>query len=159
MNKGLQYFAIAVVLVAVVLIAFYALSSSPAVNPGYHGTKPGTCTGTSTSTCSSPSYNHSTGNLSVQLMQSSGSNWTVASAIFVPAGTAFSGGTPVVSWNDAASITGGLPSGVSKSVRVPVSGPVSIGQHVAGTIWAQYQITTGGTVYYMQLATFDGYAG
>ena len=159
MNKGLQYFAIAVVVVAVVLVAFYALSGSASVNPGYNGTKPGTCTGTSTSTCTGPSYNHSNGNLSIQLMQSSGSNWTSASLVFVPAGTAFSGGTPEVSWSNSASVSGGLLTGVSRSVKVPVSGPVSIGSHVSGTVWAQYQITSGGTVYYAQLATFDGYAG
>jgi hypothetical protein len=144
-------FVIIVAVVASILFFLYKPNQVPiAVS---------SCMGQTNSACSSSAYNHANGNLTVTIAQDSGSNWSIATIIFVPQGTPYSNGVPSVSWTGGTTLNNGLQNGVSDTVELPASGPVQIGTKVDGTIWAQYQTNVGGTMYYAELAAVNATAG
>lgn len=98
-------------------------------------------------------YNHSTGNLSLDLSQNTGTNWVSTQIIFVPEGTQSSNGVPVISWNNSAQINGGMPSAEKFNVTIPISGPTQVGSYKYGQIWARYQIISSGAYYYVKIGS------
>ena len=136
-NNSMQYAVAAVVIVIAVLALYFLLSYS------------------SKTTSQFQAYNHTSGNLTVVISQSTGSSWSVAYFLFVPAGTQYSNGVPLVNWNASVLLPNVFASGSSVSVTLPVSGPVAIGTHVSGTVWSKYQFNVGGTFYYLKVGTVN----
>jgi len=144
--------AVAVLLVVLVLAVAYL---SLAGHSASHSTSTGSsCTAQQDFTCQSASYSYSNGNITLFVAQNTGSNWSVATIIFVPGDAQYSGGVPVVSWSNGTVINGGLAVGktVMAELRVP-GGKIPVGSTVSGDIWAQYQLNAGGTFYYVKMAT------
>jgi hypothetical protein len=144
-------FVVIVAVIASILFFLYKPSQVPIAGSS--------CVGQANFACGSSAYNYANGNLTATITQSSGSNWSIATIIFVPQGTAYSNGVPSVSWTGGTTLNNGLKNGVSTTVMLPVSGPVQIGTKVDGTIWAQYQTNVGGTMYYAELAAVNATAG
>ena len=107
--------------------------------------------------CLNPTFNASTGILSVALSQDTGYNWTSVTVRFVTAGTVYSQtGVPELSWSPpyAVNVTGGMLSNATKYVNIPItSGPVAIGTNITGSIWAKYQLQVGGSVSYANMSS------
>ena len=106
--------------------------------------------------CQYPYFNYTTGTFTVALSQRSGYNWTSVTVLFVPAGSAYSHGVPVLSWAppQAVNVTGGLLSNATKYVNIPItSGPVAVGTNITGTIWAKYQVTLASTSHYANMSS------
>jgi hypothetical protein len=128
---------------------------------GNTGTAPiiveATCSPTNTTFgCQYPYFNYTTGTFTVALSQRSGYNWTSVTVIFVPTGSDYSHGVPVLSWAppEAVNVTGGLLSNATKYVNIPItSGSVAVGTNITGTIWAKYQITLASTAKYANMSS------
>ncbi len=106
--------------------------------------------------CQNPSFNATTGILTVALSQDTGYNWTSVTVRFVPAGTNYSNGVPELSWSppQAVNVTGGLKSNVTKYINIPITnGPVSVGTNITGSIWAKYQLQVGEHVSYANMTS------
>ncbi len=106
--------------------------------------------------CQNPSFNATSGILTVALSQDTGYNWTSVTVRFVTAGANYSHGVPELSWSppQAVNITGGLPSNTTKYVNIPItSGPVSVGTNITGSIWAKYQLQVGEGVSYANMTS------
>jgi len=117
-----------------------------------------TCSPTnSTFGCRYPYYNYVTGNFTVALSQNSGYNWTSVTVMFVPAGTQYSHGVPILSWAppQAVNVTGGLLTNVTVAyVNIPISsGPIAVGTNITGSIWAKYQVTKASTSHYANISS------
>jgi hypothetical protein len=116
-----------------------------------------TCAPTNTTFgCQYPYFNYTTGTFTVALSQRSGYNWTSVTVLFVPAGSEYSHGVPVLSWAppEAVNVTGGLLSNATKYVNIPISsGKVAVGTNITGTIWAKYQITLASTPKYADMSS------
>jgi hypothetical protein len=96
-----------------------------------------------------------------------------ANFIFVPQGTQILAGIPIilsqgvigVSGNTAGNGAGGpltignaMISGQTALITLPTNGltqPVTVGTAATGTIWAEYQTSTGGAFQYAQIATIN----
>ncbi len=141
MKENQAKLSVAAVVVIVVLLASYLFISS-----------------SGSAALAAQDYSHATGNLTLSVTQSTGSDWAVAYVLFVPAGTAYLDGVPLVDWNSSVSVQGGLASGRPTSVTLPVSGPVAFGTRISGSAWSKYQINAGGTFYYAQLAVVNASA-
>jgi hypothetical protein len=139
-------------------------TSSTTVMPGGNGLIPppsivveATCAPTNTTFgCQYPYFNYTTGTFTVAISQKTGYNWTSVTVLFVPAGSVYSHGVPVLSWAPpkAVNVTGGLLSNATKYVNIPISsGPVNVGTNITGTIWAKYQITLGSTPKYVNMSS------
>lgn len=107
--------------------------------------------------CLNPSFNATTGILTVALSQDTGYNWTSVTVRFVTAGTTYSQTqVPELSWSPpaAVNVTGGLLSNATKYVNIPVtSGPVAVGSNITGEIWAKYQLQVGEMVSYTNMTS------
>jgi hypothetical protein len=106
--------------------------------------------------CENPSFNATTGILTVALSQDTGYNWTSVTVRFVTAGTTYSHGVPELSWSppQAVNVTGGLLSNTTKYVNIPItSGPVTVGTNITGSIWAKYQLQVGEQVSYANMTS------
>jgi hypothetical protein len=117
-----------------------------------------TCSPTnSTFGCRYPYFNYVTGNFTVALSQNSGYNWTGVTVMFVPSGTQYSNGVPILSWAppEAVNVTGGLLTNVTVAyVNIPISsGPVAVGTNITGSIWAKYQVTKASTSHYANISS------
>jgi hypothetical protein len=115
-----------------------------------------TCAPLYTFQCLNPYFNYTTGVLTVAISQSSAYNWTSVTVRFVPAGTTYSHGVPILSWSPpaAVNVTGGLLSNVTKYVNIPItSGPAAVGTNITGSIWAKYQLNVGGGVSYANMSS------
>jgi hypothetical protein len=154
-NNTTTILLLVIVILVLLLAGAYLFQSRSGSSPN---SLTSSCSGVANSSCQSPSYNHSNGNLTVQIKQNSGTNWSVATVIFVPNGTPTVSGVPSVSWSSGVSLSGGLNNGVATSVQLPVSGKTSIGSSVSGTLWVQYQTNAGGTYYYTELGSVHAIA-
>lgn len=106
--------------------------------------------------CENPTFNSSSGILTVELSQDTGYNWTSVTVRFVPAGTNYSHGVPELSWSppQAVNVTGGLLSNATKYINIPVTnGPVGVGTNITGSIWAKYQLQVGEQVSYANMTS------
>ncbi len=106
--------------------------------------------------CENPSFNTTSGVLTVALSQDTGYNWTSVTVRFVTAGTNYSHGVPELSWSppQAVNVTGGLLSNTTKYINIPVtSGPVAVGTNITGSIWAKYQLQVGEGVSYANMTS------
>ncbi len=137
----------------VTTVAAYANQTAPAapivVSVG--------CTPLSTTyRCLNPSFNLTSGTLTVALSQDTGYNWTSVTVRFVPLGTTYSNGVPELSWSPpmAVNVTGGLLSNATKYINIPItSGPVSVGSNITGSIWTKYQLQVGEGVSYANMSS------
>ncbi len=128
-----------VIVVVAVLLALYFLLAS-------HGAPSGAGLAAIYST---------TGNLTVTVSQNTGSGWAVASVLFVPSGTAYSNGVPLVNWNESVPLPNGFPSGKNVVVTLRASGSVALGTPLSGTVWSEWQYNAGGTIYYTEVGTVN----
>lgn len=116
-----------------------------------------TCAPTNTTFgCQYPYFNYTTGTFTVAISQKTGYNWTSVTVIFVPAGSVYSHGVPVLSWAppEAVNVTGGLLSNATKYINIPItSGKIGVGTNITGTIWAKYQITLASTPKYANMSS------
>jgi hypothetical protein len=106
--------------------------------------------------CQNPSFNATSGVLTVALSQDTGYNWTSVTVRFVTAGTNYSNGVPELSWSppQAVNVTGGLKSNTTKYINIPItSGPVAVGTNITGSIWAKYQLQVGEGVSYANMTS------
>lgn len=106
--------------------------------------------------CENPSFNTTTGVLTVALSQDTGYNWTSVTVRFVTAGTNYSHGVPELSWSppQAVNVTGGLKTNTTKYINIPItSGPVAVGTNITGSIWAKYQLQVGEGVSYANMTS------
>ncbi len=105
--------------------------------------------------CPALVYDHTTGNITVQLEQSTGTNWTSTSIFFIPQGTPTIDGTPVTIMRNGSGsvVAGGLNNNQFISITLAVSSPAvtAIGTSAIGEIWAKYTTSNGGP-YYSELA-------
>lgn len=138
--------AIAAAVVVIIVIALVLLAYKPG------GTTLGglACAPKSGFSCLSAVY-HINGNITLFLGQSTGYNWAIASAIFVPSTAAYSNGVPIVTWSAATTLHNGLADYATVNVTIPATGPVYVGTAINGTIWVSYQQEVGGTVYYAEI--------
>jgi hypothetical protein len=132
----------AILIIAVVLGALFQLGVFSGAS--VIGTS---CVASSGFLCSSLTYTHTTGVLSVQIGQNTGSNWNAPTyMIFAPQGSPTSGNGPITpSAAYSTIIAGGLVSGQSSSVSWTLGG-ISVGSTLAGTIWACYAVGSGNSV-------------
>jgi len=140
-----------------------ATTSTTSIAPGGNGQIPqsviveATCAPTNTTFgCQYPYFNYTTGTFTVAIGQKTGYNWTSVTVIFVPAGSVYSHGVPVLSWAppEAVNVTGGLLSNATKYINIPItSGAVKVGTNITGTIWAKYQITLASTPKYANMSS------
>jgi hypothetical protein len=142
------------------LLGVVGTSAPVAVYPNQTATPPIMisvgCTLSSTYKCQNPSFNTSTGILTVAISQDTGYNWTSVTVRFVSAGTVYSNGVPELSWSppQAVNVTGGLLSNATKYINIPItSGPVSVGSNITGSIWARYQLQVGQEVSYANMSS------
>ena len=106
--------------------------------------------------CENPSFNATTGILTVALSQDTGYNWTSVTVRFVTTGTTYSHGVPELSWSppQTVDVTGGLLSNATKYVNIPISsGPVAVGTNITGSIWAKYELQVGEQVSYANMTS------
>lgn len=145
----------AILIIAVVMVALFSL--------GILGGSPlgTTCLPQSGFECTNPIYSHSTGQFAATIGQNSGVTWQTANIIFVPQGVPVQGiTTSIFTAGNYLAVSGTVNNGQTISVSgLPVNVPlgqstVAVGQTAAGTIWVQYTTpTTGGTLYYAEIAT------
>jgi hypothetical protein len=157
-NKNRNLIPMVAIVAILVVILIVAVVSVPSIGNVFGNIITGgssACTAQSGFSCGSLAYSHSTGTLSVTLSQSSGYNWAVVDVLFVPQGTALSNGLPMVSWDNAATLNNGLANGVAATVSLPVSGAVSSGTAISGTVWVRYSMEVGGTTNYAQVGAFN----
>ena len=100
------------------------------------------------------------GTLSFTFGQNTGVNWAAANVFFLPSGSAAPSSVPGTCVNPFSS---GINSG--QTVTVSLSGtcggtslPTTLGSTIAGSVWAEYQTATGGTMYFTQVATLTAKA-
>ena len=124
--------------------------------------------------CSYPAYSHTTGQLTVTVGQSTGTNWEAWGIAFAPAGSNIAtSGSPDVQYY---AMNGSLDSGARETVALPAGANVQVGSSISGTIWTCYYTTTGAGVvggmgsctpangsgqssaYYVQIATVNAEA-
>ena len=97
------------------------------------------------------------GTLSFNFGQSTGVNWVAANVFYLPSGSAAPSSVP-------SNCVESYPSGISSGQivqQVSLSGcglPTTAGGTTAGSIWAEYQTTAGGTQYFTQTATLTAKA-
>ncbi len=151
----------AILIIAVVLGALFSLGVFS--GKGQLGT---VCIAFAGFSCQSPTYDHTSGNLIVTIGQNTGTNWVTANIVFVPQGTATSSGIPSVTWvgananpqSDAGSANAEyagteIYSGQTLTMYLPASAAsTSVGTTISGSIWVQYTTSSGGTLYYTQIA-------
>lgn len=165
----------AILIIAVVLGALFSLG----VFNGGAGLS-SACVASSGYLCTTPSYSHSTGVISVSLGQNTGTSWYASNFIFVPQGTAIVGGLPqtLSSWQliqiNGNLIYGGTSAGLisgqtAPTLELPVNGvsvntlalapgisTLTVGTPVTGAIWVEYTTTTSPTSpQYAQIATIN----
>lgn len=157
-NMNLSMVLVALLVVVIVIVGAYLYTRSPSSTTATTIPLVTTCSNQPNYMCQSPGYSSSTGNLTVKVEQNTGSNWSVATLIFVPQGTAYSYGVPIVSWSSGVSLSNGMQNGNLYTVKLPATGKTSLGSPISGTIWAQYQTNAGGTVYYAEVASVSGTA-
>jgi hypothetical protein len=103
------------------------------------------------------------GTLSFTFGQNTGVNWAAANVFFLLSGSTAPSSVP-------GTCVASYPSGINSGQTVSVSlsgncGPgntalssIALGGTIAGSIWAEYQTATGGTMYYTQVATLTAKA-
>jgi|GEM_PF-681120 hypothetical protein len=141
------------------LVYIFFFATAIQLGGGILGT---TCIASSGYLCQNPIYQHSSGYIIVTLGQSTGTSWTSANFMFVPQGQAVASGLPVTLTSTAFAtglgntITGGLKSGQTTVVYLPVNGitSVPVGTPVTGSIWARYD-TSNQSVHYVEIATIN----
>ncbi len=114
------------------------------------------CFGSIYAICQNPSFNYTTGVLTVAIIQKSGYNWTSVTVRFVPSNTLYSRGVPELSWSPprAVNVTNGLLNNTIRYVNIPItSGPVAVGTNITGSVWAKYQLNVGGGVSYADISS------
>ena len=102
------------------------------------------------------------GTLSFTFGQNTGVNWAAANVFFLPSGAPAPSSVPTGSCvNSFSSINSGQTVTVSLSGTCGPGGtslPTTLGSTIAGSVWAEYQTATGGTMYYTQAATLTAKA-
>ncbi len=136
----------AILIIAVTLSVLFSLGvfNSNSINAN-------ACVATPGYLCKGAVYSHSTGNVIVTLGQDTGNDWLSANFVFVPAGTPFAKGLPVISFNafpaNTVLATQGLLSGSGEAtLYLPVTGPENVGTPISGSIYVYYtyNIQSGG---------------
>ena len=160
-RRSLIIYVLGIVIIAIIIV--YIVSNTK-INYGWGGLLPVACTASPTYSCQSPIYYHQTGNITIELGQNTGTNWTSVSFVFVNQGTRvnLSTGIPVISFTSYPANTSyssiGLSSGNRAHVSLPVLGvtpPVLVGSSLSGTIWARYIILGNTSPQYVQIATLN----
>ena len=142
----------AILVIAVVLAALFALG----VFNG--GTLPTACIAGSGFVCKITVFTSSTassGLLSITLGQATGTNWASANIAFLNA-SQYSTPTTASNWAVGNMIVvGALASGSETTNSLPVNSlsSTAIGASTSGQIWAQYTTSSGGSEYYVEIAT------
>ena len=134
----------------------------------YVGTSPpdtGNCLANSEYKCLAWTYLGASGNVMLTLGQTTGTNWMTAEIYLIPQGTSVNySGIPISlskpGMLNGNIITGGLASGSTTQVTLPLSNPgTSPGVVNSGTIWAVYSTVSGGPISYANMGTFTFKAG
>lgn len=150
-NKNSMW-KLAIIVIVILLLVFLAGPSLIGI-PGGGGPLTSFCIAQSNYTCGAISYSHITGNVTLVVGQSTGIDWTLTSVYFVPQGAQMVNGTPTIVTSEPGNvIIGGLPSGETASVTLPVSSTTNMGAKISGSIWVKYQTSSAG-LHYIQLAT------
>ena len=157
----------AILIIAVVLGALFSLG----VFNGQNFVS--ACVASSGYLCQSPTYSHTTGQLLVSVGQNTGTAWTAANFVFVPQGSAVTAGVPTplfaantnvntnalykgTSLSTGQTLVLSLPvNGVSTNSMAALATPLAIGTSATGTVWVQYQTSSGGPLQYAQIATIN----
>ncbi len=156
----------AILIIAVVLGALFSIgvfkagsftTTSCIAGPGYF--------------CSNPVFDHTSGNIIVQIGQSTGTDWTAVNAIFVPSqfestvtasSNLGSGGTGGFGAAYSANVysVGSISSGTQDTVQLDAwqGSPVSVGSAATGYIWVSYTTSSSSTTQFVQLATVSAKA-
>ncbi len=129
------------------------------------------CIGSPGYYCSNPVFGHSTGNITVQIGQDTGTNWTAVNAIFVPdqyesavvsAQNLGSGGIGGFGTAYSANVysIGSIPSGTQTTVHLNAwkGTRVAVGTAALGYIWVSYTTPADNTTQYTELASIGVYA-
>ncbi len=156
----------AILIIAIVMVALFALGVfNPPVST--------TCEAVSGYQCSAVTFNHGNigtypaGNVVMTFGENTGVDWVAANVFWVPQfwSTTVSGVPSIIPSSgltlatesgEGNIIVGGLVSGQTAQVSLPVFGantsPINLGATVSGTVWAQYWTASGGP-YYNQIQT------
>jgi hypothetical protein len=103
--------------------------------------------------CGNIEYSSTTGNLTLELGQGIGTNWTNVYIAFVPKGAEVNNGVPNVSFNQPnAFYIGYMHTGFGYDVTLPVSAPqTSVGTKMSGSIWMKYTPAGGDIEKYLDI--------
>ena len=140
---GLVVIAVAVLAVLFIFFHHQAVNAAPNTTKSTVPQNTGKCIALLGYTCDNITYSRSTGNITATVGQATGNNWSTVEVIFVPNGTAYSHGVPLVNWPNATVINGGLKTGQAAKVQMHASGPVSAGVVATGQVWVSYQTVVG----------------
>jgi hypothetical protein len=111
--------------------------------------------------CQNTIYNHLTGNITIRLLQVTGTTWYTANFVFVPQGTPNLNGIPNISFTSNPAnttyytLTNSLTSRQWVHISLPVTGPVNVGTQALGSIWVEYTTATNHTTQYAQMASIN----
>jgi hypothetical protein len=99
---------------------------------------------------------YTTGELRAEIVQDTGTNWTNASVVFVPAGTTVNDGIPNASFSPPNAVDiKYMYSGYGYDVDLPASSMVSLGTDASGSIWIKYATLESSAEQYVQIGTMD----
>ena len=107
--------------------------------------------------CSNAFLSNATGNLTIQLGQNTGLNWSNVYFIFIPTGTPInSSGVPILSFNKLdAAYNSSLPTGSELIDTLPATAPgIKKGTRINGYIWAKYS-TDNQSIHYVEVAVLN----
>ncbi|MDE1861011.1 MAG: hypothetical protein KGH72_04840 [Candidatus Micrarchaeota archaeon] len=153
----------AITIVVIIAVIIFLFTVGPGPGTPYNTT----CLAQSGYFCSNPVFRSTSGNLLVTVGQDSGSNWTSANVLFLPAGYSTSrilAPSYFIAANSGIAykaITGGLMNGQTMQITVPVNDVVTdkpyypVGSALGGTLWVEYTISgyNSSSDYFAQLAT------
>lgn len=137
----------AILIIAVVLAVLFSLGV-------FNASLPSACIAQSGYLCQTLFYKAGTGALTFTFGQSTGTAWTSANVYFVPQGSSYVGGG--ASQSPTSAISGGLINGATNSVTISIPSTIAantLGTSLAGYLYVNYTVTSGGTHYVTSIAT------
>ncbi len=154
-------YLIRLIIIILVLIILFIIEILPQMFGTVSSSRlPGACTANPEYKCLEWIYSVTTGNVLVNIGQTTGTNWTTAEIYLVPNGVQTnSNGIPELLYATGTSggnvIVGGLDSGATAQLTLPVTVPgIFPNASNFGTIWAVYTTRSGEQPYYANIGTF-----
>ena len=150
-TKTVLVIIVGIVILVLFIVVLHNIVFPPDISPSL------ACIAASGYYCNNLVYNHSNGNMTMQIGQNAGINWTSANFVFILASE--NQNNPEI-YFDSANVNmtyskTGLDQARIVNLRLPVSGPVALGKIASGGLWVQYTTIENQTSRYVQIATIN----